>query len=74
MLGKTVIQGGGKSAPLSKAQLGKIVFNSLVISINGTKYVFECHSYSKAVEILAHNWNLWQTMEDKPTLDSFELV
>jgi len=74
MLGKTVIQGGGKPAPLSKAQLGKIVFNSLVISINGTEYTFECHSHAKAVEILASHYELWQTMEDKPTLDSFELV
>jgi hypothetical protein len=50
------------------------MFNSLVITVNGTPYTFECHSYAKALEILASHWNLWETMETKPVVDSFELV
>jgi len=52
------------------------MFNSLVVKVNGDTYVFECHSYSKAVEILASHWNLWNETgrEPLPTVDSFELV
>lgn len=50
------------------------MFNSLVIKVNGRSYVFECHSYDKALEILADHYALWQEQEHKPTLDSFELV
>jgi len=50
------------------------MFNSLVITVDDTSYTFECHSYAKALEILASHYNLWETMETKPSLDSFELV
>jgi len=51
------------------------MFNSLVVKIDGETYIFECHSYSKAVEILASHWNLWNE-SDRPmvNVDSFELV
>jgi hypothetical protein len=42
--------------------------NSLVVIIDGTKYVYECHSYTKALEILAGQY------EVHPKIDSFELV
>lgn len=42
--------------------------NSLVIVIDGTSYTFECHSYTKALEILAGQY------EVHPEIDSFELV
>jgi hypothetical protein len=42
--------------------------NSLVVIIEGTKYVYECHSYTKALEILAGQY------EVHPKIDSFELV
>ena len=42
--------------------------NSLIITISGTSYVFECHSYTKALEILAGQY------EVHPNIDSFELV
>jgi hypothetical protein len=50
------------------------MFNSLVITVNGDTFTFECHSHAKALEILASHYNLWETMETKPVLDSFELV
>ena len=51
------------------------MFNSLVINVDGQTYVFECHSYSKAVEILASHWNLWNEQGDVINrVDSFELV
>ena len=50
------------------------MFNSLVITVDGSSYTFECHSYDKALEILASHHALWETMETKPVLDSFELV
>ena len=43
-------------------------FNSLVIVIDGTTYVYECHSYAKALEILAGQY------EVHPKIDSFDLV
>ena len=42
--------------------------NSLVITINGTSYTFECHSYKKALEILAGQYSV------HPDIDSFELL
>jgi hypothetical protein len=42
--------------------------NSLVITINGTRYVYECHSFSKAMEILASQYQITKQ------IDSFELV
>lgn len=42
--------------------------NSLVVVIDGTTYVYECHSYTKALEILAGQY------EVNPKIDSFELV
>jgi hypothetical protein len=54
-------QKGEKMAVLEK-------MNSLVITIDGTTYVFECHSYTKALEILAGQY------EVHPKIDSFELV
>jgi hypothetical protein len=50
------------------------MYNSLIITVDGSSYTFECHSYAKALEILASHWNLWETMETKPSIDSFELV
>jgi len=50
-------------------------FNSLVLTINGTSYTFECHSYDKALEILASHHALWSAEDGpKPTVDKFELV
>ena len=43
-------------------------FNSLVVVIDGTTYVYECHSYTKALEILAGQYGV------HPQIDSFELV
>jgi len=49
--------------------------NSLVISVDGVTYTFECHSYDKAIEILASNYNLWNIeRQEFPTVDWFELV
>jgi hypothetical protein len=42
--------------------------NSLVVVVEGTKYVYECHSYTKALEILAGQYAV------HPKIDSFELV
>jgi len=42
--------------------------NSLVITIDGTEYTFECHSYRKALEILAGQFSV------HPEIDSFELL
>jgi len=42
--------------------------NSLVIVIDGTTYVYECHSHSKAMEILASQYQI------TTQIDSFELV
>ena len=42
--------------------------------VDGTTWVFECHSHNKAMEILASHYNLWETLETKPNLESFELV
>jgi hypothetical protein len=42
--------------------------NSLVVVIDGTTYVYECHSYTKALEILAGQYAV------HPQIDSFELV
>ena len=42
--------------------------NSLVITVNGVDYTFECHSYRKALEILAGQY------EVHPDIDSFELM
>jgi len=50
------------------------MFNSLVITIDGTPYTFECHSYTKAMEILASHWNLWDKQNEFPLVNSFELV
>lgn len=51
------------------------MFNSLVVKVDGDTFVFECHSYSKAVEILAAHWNLWnESGRPKVSIDSFELV
>lgn len=44
------------------------MYNSLVVIIDGTKYVYECHSHSKAMEILASQYQI------TPKIDSFELV
>ena len=32
--------------------------NSLVVVIDGTRYVYECHSYTKALEILAGQYGV----------------
>lgn len=51
------------------------MYNSLVISVNGSSYVFECHSYNKALEILASHFNMWKERDEPmPEVDSFELV
>ena len=42
--------------------------NSLMMTVNGTQYVFECHSYEKVVEIIASHHKLWETMETKPVV------
>jgi hypothetical protein len=42
--------------------------NSLVIVIDGMTYVYECHSHSKAMEILAGQYQI------TTQIDSFELV
>jgi hypothetical protein len=42
--------------------------NSLVITIDGTSYTFECHSYTKALEILAGQYSV------HPEIDKFELL
>ena len=42
--------------------------NSLQIVINGVAYTFECHSYTKALEILAGQY------EVHPEIDSFEVL
>jgi hypothetical protein len=44
------------------------MFNSLVVVVDGVKYVYECHSYNKALEILAGQY------EVSPRIDSFELM
>jgi hypothetical protein len=44
------------------------MFNSLVVIVNGEKYVYECHSHSKAMEILASQYQITKK------IDSFELV
>ena len=44
------------------------MFNSLVIVVNGVKYVYECHSHSRAMEILAGQFAI------TPKIDSFELI
>jgi hypothetical protein len=44
------------------------MFNSLVVIVDGVKYVYECHSYSKAMEILAGQYEVTKK------IDSFELV
>jgi hypothetical protein len=50
-------------------------FNSLVLTVNGTSYTFECHSYDRALEILASHHALWSTENGpKPTVDKFELL
>lgn len=54
------------------------MFNSLIVKVESQTYVFECHSYSKAVEILASHWNLWNEqdlrMNTNTEIESFELV
>ena len=51
------------------------MFNSLVMSLNGTTYVFECHSWNKAVEIIASHHQYWtERDEDFPNVDYVELV
>ena len=44
------------------------MFNSLVVIVEGVKYVYECHSHSKAMEILAGQYAI------TPKVDSFELI
>ncbi len=44
------------------------MFNSLVVIIEGVKYVYECHSHSKAMEILASQYAI------TPKIDSFQLI
>jgi hypothetical protein len=44
------------------------MFNSLVVIVDGVKYVYECHSHSKAMEILAGQYEITKK------IDSFELV
>jgi len=44
------------------------MFNSLVVCVDGMRIVYECHSYSQALEILAGQY------EVSPQIDSFELV
>ena len=50
------------------------MFNSLVITIEGMPYTFECHSHLKAIEILASHWTMWNLGNEFPAVDSFELV
>jgi hypothetical protein len=51
------------------------MFNSLVITVGGDTYTFECHSYDKALEILASHYNLWKTSyKIMPIVEKFELV
>jgi hypothetical protein len=42
--------------------------NSLVITVDGTSYTFECHSYTRALEILAGQYSV------HPEIDKFELL
>jgi hypothetical protein len=42
--------------------------NSLIIVIDGMTFVYECHSHSKAMEILAGQYQI------TTQIDSFELV
>jgi hypothetical protein len=42
--------------------------NSLVITVDGVAYTFECHSYTKALEILAGQYSV------HPEIDKFELL
>jgi hypothetical protein len=44
------------------------MFNSLVVIVDGMRIVYECHSYSKAMEILAGQYEITKQ------IDSFELV
>jgi hypothetical protein len=44
------------------------MFNSLVIVVDGVKFVYECHSYKKAAEILADQYAI------STAIDSFNLV
>jgi hypothetical protein len=42
--------------------------NSLVITVEGVSYTFECHSYTKAIEILAGQYAV------HPEIEKFELL
>jgi hypothetical protein len=44
------------------------MFNSLVVIVEGVKYVYECHSHSKAMEILAGQYEITKR------IDSFQLI
>jgi len=46
--------------------------NSVVITINGTSYVFEAHSAMKAAEIISAHYEL--AVSQGNTIDSFEVV
>jgi len=43
--------------------------NSLIVKVNGTEYIFECHSFAKMAEIIAAHHALWETMSPKPSID-----
>lgn len=43
---------------------------SLIVTVNGTPYIYECHTAQKAAEILAATVAL---MKDTDRLDSFQV-
>lgn len=43
--------------------------NSLVITVNGTKFVYECHSFQTAAEIIAGTLAI-----ENAKIESWELV
>lgn len=44
--------------------------NSLILTINGTEYVFECHSFAKMAEIIASHHTLWEMSTPRPSVDN----